>query len=628
MAARVDALESSLSGRLDVLEARPYFTVEGTITVEYKVGRTDGFEFDVDRVYGLNGSRSMGASVFSSGAASLNAANTNTTEVGEVAQDRTDIVNKAGDVAPVLSLSFAFVDTKADIVLELVRAYNVDANAGGTVQLNQPYVFNLKEFKSTFTGIGGAPVTFDFGVKLSGKFTNYVGNFTDQQGYRVTVGAPEFLAALNPGLVGIYWVNAAGTDYYRGIRGTLAPTLGGIGLSGGVSFVQLLNFDEEVQRTVFGADGSVDLLGLLKVSFEYASSAEPEADADTILWVVADLTADLPILDSLTVNYRDTATTFNGLGTGLPASSLNFPLDQTGFGVTAGLDLFIIDATVFYDTYQNAAEVTFARYGGTLKADLFAGFSLSGGITVAADADGAVPTHNNNGGTRVTTGYNVSLKHDAKSADALIPGLGLEVSYKADSVAAGEAFGFDATTLTVAADYALSVSFLSLTPYVSYTMFANALAPATDYTSLMAGTGLSVDLSGVIAAPKLDGAVNYRNTAYEAFTATELQWSVGLTLNEFLFDSVLAARVGQWQGTNTAAATNSLGTGDGATDISGKRGNDTNGVEESVFGWEVVWTYSGLQFAYGMYDSERSGVTGDNGEATAQSFSIKYSHKF
>lgn len=618
MSARVDALSSDLGGRLAVLEARPYFTVSGTISLNYMVARTEGdYDFDIDRVYGVNAGRGMGNSVFSTGAKDLNA--DDKVEVGERAQDRADITSTAGDVSPSLSLSFAFVDTKADIVLELVRAYNIDANAGGTAQLNQPYVFNLKSYTQTFKGIGGAPLTFEFGVEIAGKFTNYVGNFSKKEGYVVTVGTPDFLAALNPGLVGVYYVD--GGDYIRGIRGTLAPSLGGIGLSGGVSFVQKLDFDEVTLRTVYGADGSVDLLDLITVSFEYASSAATGADADTVLWVVADLTADLPILSGLTVNYRDTAVTFDGLSTAA-ASARNFALDQTGFGVDASLDLFIVDVDVFYDTYQNAADATFTKYGAKLAADLFVGFSLNGAITVAADADGMVAS---NGG--VTTSYSVGIKHDAKAADALIPGLGLEVSYGAKS-AGTEAFGFEQTTITASASYELSVSFLSLTPYVGYTMYSDSLDATTDYTSLTAGTGLSVDLSGVITAPTISGAVNYRNTAYAAFAATELQWSVGLTLNEFLFDSVLAARVGSWAGTNTAAATNTRGAGDSATDISGLRGNDSNGVSETVFGWEVQWKYSGLEFAYGMYDSSRAGVTGDNGDSSAQAFSIKYSVSF
>jgi hypothetical protein len=616
MGARVDALESALSGRLDVLEARPYFTVSGTISIAYMVARTAGdYDFDIDRVYGVNASRGMGNSVFSTGTTPGKAAAD--IGVGDRAQDRRDITETAGDVKPSLSLSFGFVDTKADIVLELVRAYNIDADADGDTQLNQPYVFNLKSFTSSFKGIGGAPLTFDFGVELTGKFTNYVGFFEKKEGYVVTVGAPDFLAALNPGLVGVYYLD--GGDYIRGVRGTLAPSLGGISLAGGVSFVQRVDFAEEALRTVYGADGTVGLLDLVSVSFEYASSAlnVEGAEADTILWVVAELTADLPILSSLKVNYRDTAVSFDGLGTAA-AAARNFPLNQTGFGVDAGLDLFIVDVTVFYDTYQNAAETVFSKYGAKLTADLFAGFSLNAGITVAADADGPAAVH---GG--VTTGYSVGIKHDAKAADALIPGLGLDISYKADS--ADEAFGFEKTTLAVSANYDLSVSFLSVTPYVGYTMYMDSLDATNNWNTLIAGTGLSVDLKDLIAAPTLAGAVNYRNTAHaEAFVATELQWSVGLTLNEFLFDSVLAARVGQWAGTNTAAAVST----DTATDISGTRANDVDGVSETVFGWEVVWTYSGLEFAYGMYDSTRTGTQGGTGDSSAQAFSIKYSVKF
>jgi hypothetical protein len=92
--------------------------------------------------------------------------------------------------------------------------------------------------------------------------------------------------------------------------------------------------------------------------------------------------------------------------------------------------------------------------------------------------------------------------------------------------------------------------------------------------------------------------------------------------------SAETARLGSWAGTNPVAETNTIGSGDGATDISGARSTYTNGVKEAVMGWEVVWQYSGLTFAYGSYSSDRSNVTGDNGKATAQAFSIKYEVKF
>src|SRR5690606_2600222 len=116
---RVSALEASdaqqtaaiaaLEDRVTALEENP-LGITGSISVEYFVGRVLGNPFDVDRVYGLNNDRNMGASIFSSGVEDLDDdAETNSgyeTEVGEVAQDRHDIEQTSGDVSATLSLSF------------------------------------------------------------------------------------------------------------------------------------------------------------------------------------------------------------------------------------------------------------------------------------------------------------------------------------------------------------------------------------------------------------------------------------------------------------------------------------------------------------------------------------------
>src|SRR5690606_7697425 len=77
---RVSALEASdaqqaaaisdLQDRVTALEENP-LGISGTISVTFFVGRTLGDPFDVDRVYGLNNMRNMGASIFSSGAQEL-----------------------------------------------------------------------------------------------------------------------------------------------------------------------------------------------------------------------------------------------------------------------------------------------------------------------------------------------------------------------------------------------------------------------------------------------------------------------------------------------------------------------------------------------------------------------------
>ena len=112
---RVTALEASgaataasvegLEARVAALEAKPFLEISGEIELDYMVGRTIGtYDFDVDRVYGLNAGRDIGASFFSTGSAELNA-DDDEVDVGEVAQDRADITAMDGVVSPSFSIT-------------------------------------------------------------------------------------------------------------------------------------------------------------------------------------------------------------------------------------------------------------------------------------------------------------------------------------------------------------------------------------------------------------------------------------------------------------------------------------------------------------------------------------------
>jgi len=214
----------------------------------------------------------------------------------------------------------------------------------------------------------------------------------------------------------------------------------------------------------------------------------------------------------------------------------------------------------------------------------------------------------------------VELSHDGDADNALISGLNITAGYERSSA------NYSEQLIYANADYTLNVAIVTATPYVGYRQFSDTDAPAGDYSEIVAGTGLSTAELDILLKPSLMGAVNYRATSWTGFTASELQWSVGLMLGEFLLpNSTLTAKVGQWVGTNTTIATNTLGAGDGATDISdGRDGDfDNGGASETVFGYEVEWNYYDLVFAYGVYDSDRGGNT-----ASAQAFSIAYSVTF
>jgi hypothetical protein len=171
----------------------------------------------------------------------------------------------------------------------------------------------------------------------------------------------------------------------------------------------------------------------------------------------------------------------------------------------------------------------------------------------------------------------------------------------------------------------LTVSIVTLTPYVGYEMVNDADAGTDDTTTLKVGTGLSTAPLNVYTQPSLMAAVNYRTTSHSdaaVYTATELQWSVGLVLNQFIFDhSVLTAKYASWTGTNINNATNTRGAGDFATDISGGDANGTG--TQTTTGYEVIWNYFDLEFAYGVYENDNAGVL-----SSAQAFSIAYTVDF
>src|SRR5690606_36093156 len=104
-----DEAIASLEDRVTALETNP-LGITGSISVDYFVGRVIGNAIGVHRVPGLNNDRSMGASIFSTGADELDGdARTSSnyqTEVGEVAQALHDIERTSGDVSATLSLSF------------------------------------------------------------------------------------------------------------------------------------------------------------------------------------------------------------------------------------------------------------------------------------------------------------------------------------------------------------------------------------------------------------------------------------------------------------------------------------------------------------------------------------------
>ncbi len=656
-----DAAISDLQARVTELEENP-LGISGSISVNYYVGRTLGYEFDVDRVYGLNNERSMGASIFSTGAAELDGDRRGTrdfeTEVGEVAQDRTDITQTSGDdISATLNLAFAYgfgfdgegspngLNSFSGVVVFDVATQNGIAADGTAVNW-----LEVDEFMTTFEPIGAAPLTFAFGTDVETSFTPYV-VATEDPGFVATLGSPDFLSFLNPSVTAVYTAPDVDT-YLRGIHASVNPLEG---LTVGGSFVQraenagdkddvLANND---QHTVFGVDGSLSI-SVFDLGFEWAqgSHTDPAIDTESILWARLDVDAGevLPIIDSLSANYRSISADWvtSGYNLGADANGFPFSVDQTGFGVDASFDLFnIVTLTGFFDTFTTEATDSSTAFGVEAEANLFAGFAITGwyqqaavnGTTVdrqqnAWDADEVqVSTADfRRNGNNFRTGFGVELNHDGDADNALISGLNITAGYEQTEA------DFSRSRIYANADYDLNVSIITLTPYVGFSTSSDADTIATwqtdqALTTLEVGTGLETDQLNVFLAPSLMGAVNYRTATHTPFggtdwTATELQWSVGLVLNEFVFEnSVLTAKYGSWTGTNINNALNTRGTGDGATDISA--GDQNNGETQSTTGYELIWDYWDLEFAYGVYEN-----TDARGVASAQAFSISYTVSF
>jgi hypothetical protein len=682
---RVDALE----GRVAALE-RSALTFSGSVELLYNAVRFGGCAgdgaacgFDVDRVYGSGSMRPMGngRSVFSTG--------TSGTDPVIPAERRAEF-----RAAPGMSVTFKINVTGTQAFtgrggprglnafgtvaqIDFARTATDLPLAGGAT--GATYVMRVRNVLLNATPIGAGPLTFAFGEELSVRLTPYVFDIRKQPGFVATIGSPDFLAFLNPTLTIAYFTNRAlaadagppavpafpaGFRTDTAIRGTMAPSIGqNVTLAGGVSYARRawgtndLDVTNNLETTVFGIDGQIGLLGLINLDFEYATSstvaganfvpnapyppAAPTPASATALYVRGSLDGSgLPIINNLRGNYRSIApdwTTANrGIFTdaaagGETAKAQWFEQDQTGFGVEGSLGLFILNIDAFFDSYTSTAG-TVTAFGAATRIDLFAGFSLS--ALYEQVALGGTPANNNSANERVSRGYTymdgkyetqigVTLRHDGAAANALIRGLDLSVAYRMYNV------GFTATDLNVTASYNLTISILSLRPYVGYRTVSGTTA---DYTRLSAGTSImteTLDLGFVRAS--LMGAVNYISQQQAAgYTATELQWSAGVVLDQFLFgpNSSLTARYGSYTGTNTGNFwTSGAHEQAGAFGAGSTAGNYTNrgGAVTSTSGYEVEWNYFDLAFAYGMYNTSDTVLGPDR---TAQQFRVAYTINF
>ncbi len=706
---RVSALETSdqqqtkdiagLQNRVTALENNP-LGISGSIELSYFVGRTLGHPFDVDRAYGVGQTRSMGDSIFSSGAKELGSDEEGDsgyqTDTGELAQDRQDITQTSGDVAATLNLNIslgtslngtgspnALNSFDAVLTLSMVKATGltlVDANGdpySGDGSATAGYVFHVDGFTTTFNGIGAAPLTFSFGTNVDTTFTDYIVS-TDEPGFVATLTSPGFLKFINPSLTVAYTAPMAdsvtgattgGNTYMRGAHLTVNPFTG---ITIGGSFAQTAanagvkdNVDNNnITDTVYGVDANASV-SMFNLGFEWAQGSKtdqvtPANDvSNTLLYAKLNIDGkNIPILNSLDVNYRDIPQNWEVNGFNMAPNNNNDgnypfaltdgegnPVGQTGYGVNASLGLFILDVSGYYDSYDFNVTATpthsVQAYGADATAQLFAGFSLSGffhNVTIDGTQVGDLESNLQANGVALLpamgdvsldnnydTGFGVTLKHDGSADNALIKGLNLEATYKQTGAS------YNTTTIDAKGDYTLNVSIVTLTPYAEYETITHTYV-ADDTSTIQVGTGLSTTPLNVPLKPSLMGAVNYRTSSHtnaQTYTANELQWSVGLVLNQFLFDhSALTAKYGSWSGQNIETNPNTFtgSSGDNASDISNGdvfTGTDT---QQNTSGYEVIWNYYDLEFSYGVYQNHNTATTPT--DSSAQAFQITYTVNF
>src|SRR5690606_27313593 len=137
-----------------------------------------------------------------------------------------------------LSLSFAagslFNGSGSPNALNSFEAVlEIDIDTNSNAQPGDPITFEIEEFTTTFSPIGAAPLTFQFGTDVETGFTPYVVPAEDP-GFVATLAGVESLSFLDPTVTVVYTTPAV-DEYLRGIRVTLTP-LQGVRIAG--SFAQ------------------------------------------------------------------------------------------------------------------------------------------------------------------------------------------------------------------------------------------------------------------------------------------------------------------------------------------------------------------------------------------------------
>jgi len=616
---------TDLSGRVSTLQ-RNAFSISGSLSLSYfqyhKTGAAQAF--DVDRLFSSN---------FSTG-------NANRDGAGLVVDDA-DLGpdDSEGQTTATLNLTLQTGALEAKSAPGGYNAYpglvqfsikgswtNPGAGSGVTPNL-------VVDKVSTTLGVAqGQTLSFTFGQSVRSKFTEYVfDNDAVSRGHGfVAVYDPGLLGAKLTGVYGSRLANNGDNLYFYGARLTLKPA---DMLSLGASAVREAQPGGASSTTVYGVDASLSL-GPIGLSGEYFNS---DAASNANGYYLKAKAALGPV--SAEANYRNIGAGVNSAhmlsgDTGSGANAAPFHKDQQGYGVKATLGLGPVALTGFYDTYDDSAGAPVrTAYGVEAKATL-AAFTLTGYYRVAdAGKDGteddsapnetAAATGGYGPGGNNFTQYGAQLRHDGKADNALVKNLNLTASYDVRPKFAPGA----RTDIAVYGDFSFEVAILKVTLLGRYHSQDVAGSAAQSYSTLKYGVKAETQPLAVVLKPSLMGEYVARSTTGGTANNSETKYAFGLKLGEFLFpNSSLEVKYGAYQGQNISSVL--VGNAEKAWDASVDHIYDANvnvsGINGSISGLYVSWSYWDLVFSWGQFQVDNNGTKTDN----ATAFKITYTVKF
>lgn len=619
---KLEGTVGDLSGKVATLQ-RNAFTISGSLSLNYGAFAGSGDRFDIDRVF---------SSDFSSGDTNDNGLIVDEVDLGQ---------NQEGETTATLSLK---LQTNALDAKSAPGGYNSYpglvqfsltgswTNPGGGASVGANLV--VDKVSTTLAVAQGQALSFTFGRSVKTKFTEYVFD-NDGVSYGhglVATYKPGFLGAT---LTGVYASRlGANSDnlYARGVRLALAP-MEGFSLAGSVAQQggDILGGGPG-GPTVYGVDGSLKL-GPVSLMGEYFSSdGAPNANG---YYVKASAVLG-PV--SVEGNYRNIGagvTPANMLSyDALPDNDSNaapFYSDQQGYGVKAKVQLGLLALGGFYDI--KTAGISPRTAYGIEPSVGFGAFSLLGYYRVvdngndgtlddSAPSEVAGPNNFSSGGTNYTQ-YGAKLSHDGSKAEALVKNLSFTTSYDVRPYFVPAA----RTDIAVYGTYSFGLAVLEEVKLLGrYHSLTVAGSPANSYTTVKYGISAKTAPLIIPLKPSLFGEYVARSTQGGTANNAESKYAFGVKLGEFLFpNSSLEVKYGSYQGQNISAVLtgNAEKAWDPASDILYDKNVNLSGINGSVTGFYVTWSYWDLVLSYADFIVDNNGSP-ENGRGFKISYTVKF----